>query len=327
MEVSEVKKSILEKIKAYDSIIIVRHIKPDGDCMGSSLGLREILKASFPEKEVYSVGGFKDDYLQFIGSEDDDVAEEVYRNSLLIAVDTATLDRIDCNNVSLCPEIVKIDHHIPVDDYGTINYVREDLPAACAIIVDFYQSFADELVLNEAAARALFIGMVTDTGRFRYSNIDANFMRLVSITLEKNLNIEEIYSYLYLKDKNILKLQGRILNHFKTTENGVAYFKITRKLCRRHRVSVSEASALVNLLDSIKDHLIWIFFIQKEDGTYRVRIRSRYVAINGLAEKYEGGGHKQAAGALVRGKREMKSLLREADNLLLEYRNANPGVF
>ena len=76
--------------------------------MGSSLGLREILRASFPEKSIYSVGGKKADYLEFIGSEDEEPSEEVYKRSLLIAVDTATFGRIDNNHATLCPEIIKL---------------------------------------------------------------------------------------------------------------------------------------------------------------------------------------------------------------------------
>ena len=181
--------------------------------------------------------------------------------------------------------------------------------------------------MTQRAAKALFVGMVTDTGRFRYSGVDANFMRLVAILLEYDLNIEEIYANLYIREKEILKLQGYVLKNFKTTNNGVAYFNMSKRVCRKHRVSSSDASALVNMLDSIKEHLIWIFFIEHEDGTFRVRIRSRYVAINELAERYSGGGHKQASGALVRNKREMKKMLQEADLLLLEFKKGNPGVF
>lgn len=327
MDDLKLKNNILERIKAYDSIIIVRHIKPDGDCMGSSLGLREILRASFPGKSIYSVGGMKANYLEFLGTEDEEPSEEVYKNSLLIAVDTATFERIDNNRVSLCPEIIKIDHHLPMDNYGTINYVREDLPATCAIIVDLYKTFQNELVMTHAAAKALFVGMVTDTGRFRYSGVDANFMRLVAILLEYDLNIEEIYANLYIREKDILKLQGYVLKHFKTTTNGVAYFNMSRRVRRKHRVSTPDASALVNMLDSIRNHLIWMFFIEHEDGSFRVRIRSRFIPINELAEKYSGGGHKQAAGALVRNKREMKKLLQDADELLLAFKKGNPGVF
>ncbi|NLD25982.1 MAG: bifunctional oligoribonuclease/PAP phosphatase NrnA [Acholeplasmataceae bacterium] len=327
MEYLDLKKQILEKIKAYQSIIIVRHIKPDGDCMGSSLGLRAILQASFPEKKIYSVGRMKADYLGFIGAEDEQPSEDVYRSSLLLALDTATKDRIDDNLFHLCPESIKIDHHIPVEDYGSVNYVREDFPATSAIIADFYQTFANELVLNYQAARALFVGIVTDTGRFKYQGVDSQLMRLTAILLEHDLNIEEIYSNLYIKEKEALKLQGYVLNNFKTTQNGVAYLKMTRRIQKRYQVSVDEASALINSLDSIKDHLIWIFFIEHPDGKIRVRLRSRFVSINEVAEKYRGGGHKQAAGAAVNNRREIKALLAEADQLLEKFKKDNPEVF
>lgn len=327
METLDLKKQILEKIKSYQSIIIVRHTKPDGDCMGSSLGFRSILKASFPDKEIYSVGSMKADYLDFIGSEDEQPGEDIYRRSLLLAVDTATKGRIDDNLFHLCPEIIKIDHHIPVENYGHLNYVREDFPATAAIIVDFYQTFADELVLNEEAARALFVGIITDTGRFKYQGVDAHLMNLCAVLLERNLDIETIYAHLYIKDKEALKLQGCVLNKFQTTKNGVAYFNMTRRIQKRYGVSVEDASALINSLDSIKDHLVWIFFIEHPAGEIRVRLRSRFIAINEVAEKYRGGGHKQAAGATVYNRREMKALLTAADQLLAEFKKDNPEVF
>ena len=95
MKYLETKKQILEKIKQNDNIIIVRHIRPDGDCMGSSIGLREILRASFPNKKIYSVGKTRAEYLDFIGTEDEIIDKQLYKESLVIAVDTATSDRID----------------------------------------------------------------------------------------------------------------------------------------------------------------------------------------------------------------------------------------
>ena len=88
MDNLEIQKAILEKIKENDSIIIVRHIRPDGDCMGTSLGLRDILRASFPNKKIYSVGNDKSEYLRFLGEEDGPLDEEIYKKSLIIAVDT-----------------------------------------------------------------------------------------------------------------------------------------------------------------------------------------------------------------------------------------------
>ena len=269
----------------------------------------------------------KADYLDFVGNEDQELSEDIYRQSLLIVVDTATKERIDSPFVSLSPEIIKIDHHIPVDNYGDINYVREDHPATCSIIIDFYQTFQDELVLNDDAAEALFVGVVTDTGRFRYYGVNSQLMRLTAILLEKNISLDKVYANLYIRDKEALKLQGHVLNNFKTTENGVAYFKMTRRVQKKYKVKLEDASALINVLDGIRNQLIWIFFIEHPDKSIRVRIRSRFVAINELAEKYEGGGHRQAAGARVKNWKEMKVMINEADKLLQEYKKNNLEVF
>ena len=106
------KKQILEKIKEFDTIIIHRHIRPDGDCMGSTIGLREILKASFPNKKIYSVGNNESDYLSFLG-EEDEIDDSVYQDALVIIVDTATKERIFDNRYELGKFTIKIDHHIP----------------------------------------------------------------------------------------------------------------------------------------------------------------------------------------------------------------------
>ena len=165
MDNLEIKKTILQKIKEFDSIIIVRHIRPDGDCIGSSLGLRNILRESFPDKKIYSIGKSGAEYLSFLGTEDDEVSVDTYKESLVIAVDTSVKDRIDNDNVSNAKYLIKIDHHLNVDPYGDIVYVRDDFPAACCIIADFYDTFKDELKMTREGASALFCGIATDTGR------------------------------------------------------------------------------------------------------------------------------------------------------------------
>jgi len=329
MDNLNIKNQILDKIKEYDSIIIVRHIKPDGDCMGSSLGLREILRLSFPDKQIYSIGRMKSNYLSFLGDEDEEVSEEVYNKSLIISVDTATKERIDNTNIKagLGKELIKIDHHLRVSDFGDINYVREDLPATCAIIVDFYTTFKDQLKINQKAAKSLFVGLVTDTGRFKYRGVGPEVLRIGAELLEEDLNLEEIYTQLYMKNKEELKLQGHILNKFKTTPNGVSYFFMTQRVQKKFKVSTEDASALVNILDSIRNNLIWIFFIENKDKVIRVRIRSRFVPINELAARFSGGGHRQAAGGTVHNKKEFRKLLYEADQLLKKFKEENNEVF
>lgn len=323
----KLKQEILNKIKENDKIIILRHIRPDGDCLGASLGLREILRSTFPSKQIFSVGKTTSAYLDFLGSEDEQLSIDDYKNSLVIVVDTATKDRIDDDYYDYAKETIKIDHHIAVDDYANINYVREDLPATCAVIADFYNTFKSELVLNENASRYLYVGIVTDTGRFRYRGTSKELFSLTSLLLNNNIDIENIYANLYIKSGKELKLTGHIFNKFKTTQNGVSYFIISRKMQRSFKISQEEAAAQVNVLDGIRGNLIWIFFIENEDKTYRVRLRSRFVAIDKIANNYRGGGHKQAAGATVHSKKEINALIKEADSVLGQFKKDNPEVF
>lgn len=321
------KQKILQKIKEYNSIIILRHIKPDGDCLGASLGLREILRSSFSDKKIYSIGKMKSEYLEFLGSEDKELDENDYKDSLIIVVDTATKDRIDSEKFNIGKEIIKIDHHLAVDDYGIINYVREDLPATCAIIADFYYTFKDELVLTKEASRYLFVGIITDTGRFRYRGVNGELFTLTSELLNTGIDIEDIYSSLYIKTKEELRLTAYIYKHFHTTNNGVAYFLMSKRIQKKFGMTNEAASSLVNVLEGIKGSLIWIFFIQNKEKIWRVRLRSRFISINEIATKYKGGGHLQASGATVHNKKEIKQLLKDTDTLLGEFKRKSKGAY
>ncbi|HHX78187.1 MAG TPA: bifunctional oligoribonuclease/PAP phosphatase NrnA [Acholeplasmataceae bacterium] len=327
MDNLDIKKQILNKIKEYDSIIIVRHQRPDGDCIGSALGLKAILRDTFPKKRIYSISEDWSDYLSFLGSDDSEVSLDVYKKSLIIALDTATKNRISNKSYVFGKEIIKIDHHINVEPYGDINYVREDMPATASMILDFYDSFRDELKMNYKAALCLFTGVVTDTGRFKYSSVNSNTMRLAGEMIDYGIDIEKIYAKLYLRDESSYKLKGYIFNKFKSTENGVAYIYFSQRIQKRFGVSSSEAAALVNSLDSIKGKLIWIIFVEQEDKTIRVRLRSRFARVVEIAQNYNGGGHAQASGATVNNKKEMKELLKEADQILKEFKEKNPELF
>jgi phosphoesterase RecJ-like protein len=145
----QIKTAILEKIKEYDRIMLFRHIRNDGDCVGSTKGLKAILQASFPDKEIYLIDEDKSQFLAFLGPEDEEVSEDIYANSLGIVLDTATANRISNKKFSLCKELIKIDHHIPVEDFGSLNWVEEERSSLCEMIVDFYLTFRDQLVTNE----------------------------------------------------------------------------------------------------------------------------------------------------------------------------------
>ena len=107
-------RAILDKIRQYRRIIITRHVRPDGDAIGSTKGLARILRLSFPDKEIYLQTEDGSDYLAFLGPDGEQIAPELYDDALVIVIDTATADRISNGNYARARELVKIDHHIDI---------------------------------------------------------------------------------------------------------------------------------------------------------------------------------------------------------------------
>ena len=323
----ELMKSILEKIKSYQRIIIFRHYRPDGDAVGSTKGLQRILQLSFPDKEIYLQNSDFCDYMAFLGKEDEPIDESLYESALGIVVDTGTADRASNKKFALCKEIIKIDHHIDIKPYGDISWVEEERSSSCEMIAKFYETFRDELVLDKEGATYIYTGMVTDSGRFRYRSVSGDTLRLAGMLLDFGIDTDRLYANLYLDEYNALKFKAYVYNNMKMTDNGVVYIYVDRRMQKHFGLTSEQASNVISSLDSIRGSLIWLAFIdgKKGDDTIRVRLRSRFVTVNTLAEKYSGGGHDCAAGATVHSKKEMKALIAEADARLAKYKSENEG--
>ncbi|MBE7085949.1 MAG: bifunctional oligoribonuclease/PAP phosphatase NrnA [Clostridiales bacterium] len=318
-------KAVLEKIKAYDKIIIFRHFRPDGDAVGSTKGMQAMLQASYPDKKIYLQNSDFCDYMTFLGAEDVPLKDEEYADALGIVMDTATQERVSNQKFTLCKELVKIDHHIPVQSYGVCQWVEEERSSTCEMVAAFYDAFKDELKMTKEAATYIYTGMVTDSGRFRFRSVSGETMRLAGIILDQGIDVDTIYANLYMKDFEEFKFEAYAHKKMQISENGVASLFVTKAMKKKFKLTNEQASASVSFMDSIKNSLIWIAFIVGDDGAIRVRLRSRFVTVSELAEKYRGGGHACAAGATVYSKAEAKALLQEADALLKEYKAKNKG--
>ena len=318
-------KIVLEKIKEYDKIMIFRHFRPDGDAVGSTKGLAAILKLTYPEKKIYLQNADFSDYVAFLGNEDELLPDEEYKDALGIVLDTATSARISNQKFSLCKEIIKIDHHIPVENYGNYQWVEEERSSTCEMVAAFYAAFQNELKIDTEAATYIYAGMVTDSGRFRFRSVSGDTMRLAGLMLDQGIDVDTLYANLYLDDFEKLKFEAYVHKKMKISENGVAYIYITKGMKKKFRLTNEAASACVSYMDSIKNSRIWLAFIDNGDGTIRVRLRSRFVTVSELAERYHGGGHACASGATVYSKKEAKALLAEADARLKDYKENNGG--
>lgn len=322
----QIMQTILDKIKEYPRIIIFRHFRGDGDAIGSTKGLCEILRLTYPEKEIYvQNGGDTSEYLSFLGGEEAEIPDELYADALGIVVDTATENRIANKKYALCRELVKIDHHIDVKPYGNYSWVEEEASSACEMIAKFYDTFSDELKINSAAATYIYTGMVTDSGRFKYSSVSGDTMRYAGMLLDIGIDTERVYAHLGLKDFDLFKFESYVYKKMKISENGVAYIHVDKRMQKRFGLSSEDASATVSMLDSIKGSIIWLALIDNADGSIRGRLRSRFVTINDIAEKYNGGGHACAAGATVYSKAEARALIAELDARSREYKESHEG--
>lgn len=322
-----VMRAILDRIQEYQTIMIFRHIRLDGDCVGASKGLKAMLQATYPEKSIYIVDDQISDFLAFMGADDADVADAVYQNALGIVLDTGNEERISNQKYRLCRELIKIDHHINRTPYGDLVWVEEERSSACEMIAAFYAAFQTELTLTCRAATYIFTGMVTDSGRFRYKGVTGDTMRLAGMLLDLGIDTELLFAHLYLKDFDSLKFKSFVYDQMRLTPGGVASIYISRDAQMQFGLTFEEACSAISALEAIRGCLCWIAFIESGDGegSIRVRLRSRFMTINAIAERYRGGGHANASGATVYSAEEAEALLLDADHAVREYKDTHEG--
>lgn len=302
-------KQIYKKIKAYDTIIIHGHIRPDGDCYGAQFGLKNIIENAFPSKIVYVVGQTTD-YVSFVGIPDM-IEDYIYEGALSIVVDTATSERISDQRYLLGKEIIKIDHHIPVDQYGDLVWVDTSFPS-CAQMIAYFSMQFKQFKITKPGATAMYTGILTDTGRFKYRGVSRLTHEIAGMLLDHGADVEEIDSYLSRESMNATRFKGYIYSNFETTKKGFIYLRITEEVIKEFNLTYEEASAVVNLLGGIEGFPVWAIFIENED-VIRVRLRSNGPDIDKVANQFRGGGHAKASGATLHSWDELKPFIKAVE--------------
>lgn len=287
-------KEILKTIEAYNRILVHGHIRPDGDCYGSQFGLAEIIKENYPEKDVHVVGDTSD-FVSFLGTpEKATITDEMYKGALAIVVDCGSADRVSDQRYQTADKVIKIDHHIAQVHYGDIVYVEEESPACCQIITKFAKEMG--LKINEKAAFALYTGLVTDTGRFRFRGVDSDTFDAASELMKHNVDVEVLDNKLSVETMNVIKYKGYVLANACFTDSGVVYIKVTRDIVNQFGLTDEEAASQVGLLGTVEGYPIYLLFMEYPTEI-RIRLRSRGPRVDKLANMYGGGGHEKAAGA------------------------------
>ncbi|AOG60640.1 bifunctional oligoribonuclease and PAP phosphatase NrnA [Spiroplasma helicoides] len=290
---------LFELIKNTSKIVLLRHISPDFDAIGSQMSLYQFIHDNFENKTIKLGTSLPDEY-KCIGIVDD-LSEKDFEDALVIITDTATFARIDIPNfdwLKKAKTIFKIDHHVNVDKYADFEIVEPSFPATCELLTKIYDE--SNLHFSQKTAFYLYHGLVTDTDRFMYRNVSQNTFAMAKVLLEKGINIHQVYKNIYSLTDDEMKLKGYILSNFLVSAKKVAYIVLEKNILDKYNVKNPDKVALwVNMLGDIKDIKAWVFFVQKEDHV-RVEFRSNQVNVRIVAESFNGGGHISASGAKIR---------------------------
>ena len=304
---------IFEKIKQYDKIIIHRHSNPDGDALGSQIGLRLVLEENFPEKKIYTVGDAAKRYAFVAGSKMDEIEDSVYEGALAIILDTSAKSLISDERYTLAAETVRIDHHIFCEKIADLELTDTSFESCAGLVADFVKNTG--LRMTPAAAKSLYTGMITDSGRFRYDSTTSQTFLTAAYLCEQKFDTNDIYRGLYADDFAHIRLKAEFILKIKFTQNNVAYIYTTLEEAKATGADTFSISrGMVGTMAEIRGVDVWVNFTETEDGVL-CEIRSSKYNINPVAVKYGGGGHKKASGATVANREEAMAMLADLDKL------------
>lgn len=295
----------LEIVESYDTIAVFRHQNPDGDALGSQMGMTAWLRKRYPNKKVYALG--KDDHDFTIFPKMDQV--ENLGHFLAIVLDTANRERIDDDRYELADKMIKIDHHPVVQDYGQLRIVDSSRGSCAEIVGDLLQNI-DEYSVDEEISSYLLAGILTDTIRFSIETTSSKTLSTAASLVESGANISKLNQVLFTRPRSFFELRTRLSQDI-VWDGKFAYIIITQELLKELDKEAREMKIFISIMADIIEVEIWSLFIEEEDGTFMGSIRSRDITINTIAQKYQGGGHRLASGVRNLSPETLKSIIEE----------------
>ena len=305
--------SIISQIEQYDTIIIHRHKKPDGDAIGSQVGLKQLILANYPGKTVLCVGDEPGRYGFVEESAPDEVADEKYADALAIILDTSAAHLISDERYTAAKQTARIDHHIFCEKIAEIEVTDTSYESCCGLIASLAMEAGWRM--PTIAAKALYTGMVTDSGRFRYDSTTPETLRRAAYLLEAGFDTNDIYRNLYADDFSYIRLRAQFVLKVQFTDQGVAYIYTTADEARESGVDTFTISrGMVGVMSEIRGVDRWVNFTETDEGVL-CELRSSRYNINPIAVKYGGGGHEKASGATVPDRQTAMRMLADLDQL------------
>ena len=288
---------IIDKIEQYDSIVLFGHLNPDGDCYGSQIALRAILKEHYPQKQIFAVGSGLKNFFRLLGKMDQ-VSEKTIKSSLAVILDSNDLSRIEDSRVFSALDYVKIDHHIDNHTFKEgPEVISTDVTSTCELIYMFAKENNFNVPLN--AAKAIYLGLLTDTGRFQYATDYIALFDISKDLIKLGVKPVEITSILNITQEKSLEIKSFIYGHVHKDASGIVYVIATKQDRERLNVTSAQVTSNTSLISHIEGYPVWFIASETDNGGMQVEIRSNQVNVHRTAVAFGGGGHTYAAGFTI----------------------------
>lgn len=302
-KIEKISQKELENFKKFideaNTIAISAHINPDGDALGSALGLRKSLELFGKKSDVIKISEV-DDYLKFLPQIDFYKNPSKKEYDLFIIVDCSEFDRID-KAIEICKKskkVLVIDHHEGGSIKTDLNIIHSDSPASCELVYEIIKRL--NLPIDKEIATLLYAGLVTDTGRFLYSNISELTFYTAADLYKIGADFEMIYKNLY-QNKEISKLQfeNHLLNKVEF-KKPYALVGVSQKTCKDFGVQIGDSESVVNMLRDLKGIEVACLVKEYGENEFKISLRSKdYLDVSKIARDNGGGGHIRASGFTI----------------------------
>lgn len=308
LEISQIK----EKLSAKPNVVIITHFNPDGDAIGSSLGLKFYLKEKGVESEVITPNDFPKFLKWLPDSKKITIAEYKKKKAVELIENADLIFILDFNTPSRAGQLIAdliqkstatkilIDHHQQPDDFDFV-YSDTQIPATCQMVYHFMEKMQDTSLLNQNIAECLYTGMMTDTGGFRFRSTSATTHRIIANLIEKGAEPAMISSQV-MDNNTLCKLQllSLILGRIELLEEGkISILYLRREELKKYGFEKGDTDGFVNYGLSIAGVGVSVFFMEDLYEDYiKISFRSKgEIDVNQFSRKFfQGGGHLNAAG-------------------------------
>lgn len=309
----------LSLIQSYDTIILHRHSLPDGDAVGSQVGLRNLIRENFPKKSCYLAGDSASRFSFIPDSAPQEMPDDIFPQALSIILDCGASSLISDERYRHAGATLRFDHHIFQEKVADLDICDASFESASGLVADFAMEMG--LDISPISALPLYMGIVTDSGRFRFDAVTPRTFRIAAELLSRGLDTNNLYSHLYSSSIGEIQRRAQFAMKIQYTPEGVAYLYNTREEIERLGMSTFEASrGMVNIMSDLEGVDIWANFTESPEGII-AELRSSIYTVQPIAVKYGGGGHARACGATLSSRREVKNMLNDLDEILRSVRH------